>query len=136
VGGLGKGYWLAQGVVAWVVAPTLAAWIMVPDIVAVFENSPVENIVWSYIYGALWGVGALTFGLTMRFLGLSLGYAMSLGFTTTFGTLIPPIYYGDFPELITTLSGWVILSGIGVCLGGIALCGRGGRNFNAYVGPL
>ena len=119
-------YWLAQGVIAWVLAPLLAAWILVPDLVAVFENSPLANIVWSYIYGALWGIGALTFGLTMRYLGLSLGYAMSLGFCTTFGTLIPPIYYGDFSELITTLSGWVILSGIGVCLGGIALCGWAG----------
>lgn len=121
-----ESYWLAQGLIAWVLAPVLAAWITVPDLVEVFANSPLRNIVWSYIWGALWGIGALTFGLTMRYLGLSLGNAISLGFCSMFGTLIPPIYKGDFPELITTQSGWVILSGIGVCLAGIALCGWAG----------
>jgi L-rhamnose-H+ transport protein len=121
-----ESYWLAQGLIAWVLAPVLAAWIMVPDLLDVFANSPIKNIVLSYIFGVLWGIGALTFGLTMRYLGLSLGNAIALGFCTTFGTLIPPIHDGKFQELISTLSGWVILSGIGVCLGGIALCGWAG----------
>jgi len=121
-----ESYWLAQGVIAWVVAPIVAAWLMVPDLLEVFANSPAKNIWWTYIFGVLWGIGAVTFGLSMRYLGLSLGYAVSLGFCTTFGTLIPPIFRGEFPELVSTLSGLVILAGIGVCLGGISLCGWAG----------
>jgi len=121
-----ESYWIAQALVAWVVAPLVVAWITVPDLFSVFANSPGKNVLWTYIFGVLWGIGALTFGLSMRYLGLSLGYALSLGFCTTFGTLIPPIYDGKLPELVASESGRVILAGIGVCLFGIALCGWAG----------
>jgi hypothetical protein len=40
-------------------------------------------------FGALWGIGGLTFGLTMRYLGMSLGMGVALGFCAAFGTLVP-----------------------------------------------
>lgn len=87
------------------------------------------------IFGALWGLGNLTFGLSVRYLGMGLGYAVALGFCMSFGTLLPPIYTGLFGtqadaeklrSLLTTPSGHVVLLGIGVCLAGIALCGLAG----------
>jgi L-rhamnose-H+ transport protein len=79
-----------------------------------------------YLFGLLWGVGGVTFGLSMRYLGMSLGYALALGFCAAFGTIIPPVFMGRSGELITWPSGLTTLVGIVVCLLGIAVCGWAG----------
>jgi L-rhamnose-H+ transport protein len=79
------------------------------------------------VFGVLWGLGGLTFGLTMRYLGMSLGMAVALGYTAAFGTLMPPIFRGVFAsEVLGTHSGLVILGGVAVCLLGIAFAGAAG----------
>jgi L-rhamnose-H+ transport protein len=74
----------------------------------------------------LWGIGGLTFGLTLRYLGMSLGMAVSLGLCATFGTLVPPLVHGQFGQLLSTTSGCTVLAGVGVCLAGIGLIGSAG----------
>jgi L-rhamnose-H+ transport protein len=68
----------------------------------------------------MWGCGTLTFGMTMRYLGMSLGMAVALGYCTVFGTIMPPIFRGEFgSKVLGTTSGVVILLGVGVCILGI-----------------
>ena len=119
-------YWLVGGVVSWVVAPWLLAGILTHDLFAVLHETPVSTVWWAYLFGVLWGVGGLTFGLTMRYLGLSLGMAVALGYTAVFGTLIPPIFRGEFRSLLEQRSGIVILAGVGVCVLGILFAGAAG----------
>ena len=119
-------YWLVGGLFAWILAPTFVSFFAVPDLGALLSSIPLNNMIWPYIFGALWGIGGLTFGLTMRYLGLSLGMAMALGLTATFGTLVPPIYFGQFGTLISHLSGVVTLLGVAICLVGIAITGLAG----------
>jgi L-rhamnose-H+ transport protein len=119
-------YWLVGGVFAWIIAPIVASIIAVPDLAVLFDGIPIDTMVWPYIFGVLWGIGGLTFGLTMRYLGMSLGMAMALGLTATFGTLVPPVYYGQLNMLLSHLSGIVTLSGVAVCLIGIFITGRAG----------
>jgi L-rhamnose-H+ transport protein len=76
--------------------------------------------------GMLWGIGGLTFGLSMRYLGMSLGMSIALGYCSFFGTVIPPLWDGSFGALLQTTSGITILSGLLVCLAGIAVCGWAG----------
>ena len=91
------------------------------------RGAPGSSILWCYIFGALWGIGGLTFGLTVRYLGLSLGVAVALGYTAAFGTLLPPIFRGEFARMVLgTHSGVVILWGIAVCLAGIVCAGAAG----------
>ncbi|MFX1703939.1 L-rhamnose/proton symporter RhaT [Chitinophaga sp. CC14] len=86
------------------------------------------------IFGLLWGIGRLTYGLGIRYLGMSLGNSIVLGFCSAFGALVPAIYYNFYPaegkstfaELLTTSWGRVILAGIAVCLLAIYVCGRAG----------
>jgi hypothetical protein len=75
---------------------------------------------------ALWGVGGLTFGLTMRYLGMSLGMGVALGFCAAFGTLVPPIFKGQLAGIAATGSGKVILAGVAICLCGIAIAALAG----------
>jgi len=129
-------YWLMLGVFAWIVAPLVMALIVMPNFVDVFTSVPVKVLFWAYFFGLLWGIGGLTFGLSMRYLGISLGVSVALGFCAMFGTLIPPLYdqfFGVpgsdavvFTDLLTQTSGQVTLGGIAVCLLGIIICGKAG----------
>ena len=119
-------YWLLGGFFSWIIAPWIVSLIVVPDLPGLLNSVPINNLVWPYIFGVLWGIGGLTFGLTMRFLGMSLGMAMALGLTAAFGTLVPPVYFGEFGDLITHTSGLVTLGGVAVSFIGIILTGKAG----------
>ena len=120
-------YWLVGGFFSWIIAPWLLASLLTRDLRQVLSEAPTPTILWAIFFGLLWGVGGLTFGLTMRFLGLSLGMAVVLGLCAAFGTLMPPIFSGDFAsQVLGTSSGRVILAGIFVCLLGIASAGIAG----------
>lgn len=118
--------WIVGGVFSWVIAPSVVAFVAVPEPLTALANAPAASLFWAFFFGALWGVGGLTFGLSMRYLGMSLGYAVALGFCAAFGTLIPPLFDGTFMVLLTTPSGLITFGGILVCLLGIAVCGRAG----------
>src|SRR5579859_4057117 len=102
---------------------------MTSDLLGVLHEAPGRSIFWTYAFGVLWGLGGLTFGLTMRYLGMSLGMAVALGYTAAFGTLMPPIFSGQFgSEVLGTRSGLIILGGVGVCLTGIVFAGAAGMS--------
>jgi L-rhamnose-H+ transport protein len=120
-------YWLVGGFFSWIIAPWTLALLMTADLVRVLQESPSHSIFWTYLFGVLWGLGGLTFGLTMRYLGMSLGMAVALGYTAAFGTLMPPIFRGQFAtQVLGTHSGLVILGGVGICLLGIVFAGAAG----------
>ena len=120
-------YWLAGGFFSWIIAPWILATLLTKDLFAVLGAAPASALFWAFFFGLLWGVGGLTFGLTMRYLGLSLGMAVVLGLCAAFGTLMPPIFRGEFmTQVVGTSSGRVILLGIFVCLAGITAAGFAG----------
>jgi len=120
-------YWLVGGVFSWIIAPWFLGSLLTRDLLTVLSQAPAKTLFWAFFFGLLWGVGGLTFGLTMRFLGLSLGMAVALGLCAAFGTLMPPIFSGVFmTQVLGTKSGLVILFGIFVCLVGIATAGLAG----------
>ena len=118
--------WLVLGVSAWLVVPLVAALLTTRSPLALLGAADETTLGWTYFFGALWGIGGLTFGLSMRYLGISLGMAIALGFCAAFGTLIPPLYAGTFGALFKSASGLLTLAGVAVCLLGIAVCGRAG----------
>jgi L-rhamnose-H+ transport protein len=119
--------WLINGIFSWLIAPIFVAWLIAPNPPALLHAVPTGTIFWTYFFGVLWGIGGLTFGLSCRYLGLSLGYAVALGFCAFFGTIVPPIYDGTFGDISHKPSGLVLLFGLAVCLVGIAICGIAGR---------
>lgn len=120
-------YWLVGGFFSWIIAPWTLAALLTNDLTAVLAATPPRTLFWAYLFGVLWGLGGLTFGLTMRYLGMSLGMAMVLGYCAAFGTLMPPIFDGSFAShVLGTQSGQVILFGIVVCLLGIGCAGLAG----------
>ena len=124
-------YWLIQGFAAWIVAPLVLAGLLVPHLASILRGAPHSTMGYALLCGALWGVGGLTFGLAIRYLGIALGYAIALGLCTAFGTLIPPIYDGSIHAIVHETSGQIILAGVLICLisGGVnGLAGRSKEN--------
>ncbi|HTU46377.1 MAG TPA: L-rhamnose/proton symporter RhaT [Bryobacteraceae bacterium] len=120
-------YWLVGGIFSWIIAPWVVALFLTRHLLAVLSSASGGTLFWCFFFGLLWGVGGLTFGLTMRYLGLSLGMAIVMGLCAAFGTLMPPIFSGTFvSQVLDTRPGRVILLGIGVCLAGIAIAGLAG----------
>src|SRR5579875_3784353 len=120
-------YWLVGGVFSWLIAPVLLASLLTRNLMAVLGAASPSTLFWCYVFGLMWGVGGLTFGLTMRYLGLSLGMAVVMGLCAAFGTLMPPIFNGVFmSDVVGTTSGRFVLFGIFVCLVGIAVAGMAG----------
>ena len=121
-----ESYWLVGGIISWVFAPWIMGSLTVHNLLGVLRQADSATLLWTYMWGVLWGFGGLTFGLAMRYLGLSLGMAVTLGLCAVFGTVVPPLYLGTFPALVHSASGQTILMGLVVCVMGIVICGLAG----------
>jgi len=118
--------WLTGGIFSWLVTPIIGASLICPDLLDVFREASWSSLFWTYVFGVLWGVGGLTFGMSVRYLGQSLGFSIALGFCAVFGTIIPPLFLGTLLGLVQSVSGIVVFIGLGICIGGIVLCGLAG----------
>lgn len=129
-----ESYWIVGGLFSWLIAPPLAAWLTVPGFADIIRHSDGVILGLTYVMGVLWGIGGLTYGLGIRYLGMSLGNSVILGYCAVFGALIPTIYYNYFPkpgkvsfsQMLSTDGGQLVLLGVLVCLIGIIICGFAG----------
>lgn len=118
-----ESFWIVQGTFAWLVLPLIGAQLAVPEGHGLFElicMSP-KDAAMTMMYGALWGVGGLTFGLSMRYLGVALGQSIALGTCAGLGTILAPVFTGRMSELTTS-----VVIGVIVTLAGIAIIGVAG----------
>ena len=118
-----ESFWLLQGVFALLVFPLVGALLGIPQGSSLFDLWGTGGAPMSIFYGILWGVGGLTFGLSMRYLGVALGQSIALGTCAGFGTLFPAIFAG------TNLfegNGLILLLGVCITLSGIAIIGYAG----------
>ncbi|HOV70642.1 MAG TPA: L-rhamnose/proton symporter RhaT [Dysgonamonadaceae bacterium] len=120
-----ENFWLTQGIFAWLVFPLVGALISssFPDLVEIYKAN--SSAAWQSIgYGVLWGIGGLTFGLSMRYLGIAMGQSVALGTCAAFGTLIPAVMSG---MNLLSPKGLILLLAVAVTLVGIALVGYAGN---------
>jgi L-rhamnose-H+ transport protein len=121
-----ESYWISQGLFAWILIPWLFAFLTIPGghLLQLLSEAPLNAKLWAIFFGSLWGVGGLTFGLSIRYLGVALGQSIALGFCAAFGTLIPPIVAGG--DLFATRAGILTIVGVAICIAGIATIGYAG----------
>jgi L-rhamnose-H+ transport protein len=128
-------YWLVGGIFSWIVGPWLLAALLTRDLAGVLMRQSAGTLLWTWFFGAMWGLGGLTFGLTMRYLGMSLGMGVALGYCAAFGTLLPPVFKLFLPsipvdetiaQIAAATPGRITLAGVLVCLLGIAVAALAG----------
>ncbi|MDB5138513.1 MAG: sugar:proton symporter [Mucilaginibacter sp.] len=129
-----ESFWIVGGIFSWLIVPPLAAWLTIPGFAEIIKHTNGQILLLTYFFGLLWGIGGLTYGLGVRYLGVALGSSIILGLCSIFGALIPSVYYNFYPtagkDTITTLMnshwGQMVLLGIAVCVLGIIICGYAG----------
>jgi L-rhamnose-H+ transport protein len=116
-------YWLTQASFCWFLLPIIGAWFTIPDLLNVLREAPRGAMLNSFLLGAAYGIGGTAFGISIRYIGFSLTYAIAVGLSSVLGTLIPPLVRGT---LVSTLSkpgaGWIIA---GIVVGAIGIAGAG-----------
>lgn len=118
--------WLINGIASWIIMPMVIAALLLPNVGAFFASIPSAIVLKTFIFGALWGLGGLTFGMTLRYLGLSVGYGVAIGVTLVIGTLLPPLLDGTLATLVQNYKGLMALAGVVVAVMGIAITSLAG----------
>lgn len=129
-----ESYWLIGGLFSWLIVPPLAAYLTIPGFSNIINNTSSPILAATFIFGLLWGIGGLTYGLGVRYLGVSLGSSIILGLCMVFGALIPALYYNFYPvagkdtlnNMMNSRWGMTILIGLLICILGIIICARAG----------
>ncbi len=127
-------YWMIGGLMSWLIVPPIAAWLTIPGFLDIIFDSSSTILFFTFLMGLLWGVGGLSYGLGVRYLGMSLGNSVVLGFCAAFGAIVPSVYYNfvptegkvSFTDMISSTGGQIVLLGVVVCLLGIGICGKAG----------
>ena len=117
-----ESFWLVQGLFAWLLFPLLGALLAVPSGHSLFEiyaQYPKESLL-TILFGALWGIGGLTFGLSMRYLGVALGQSIALGTCSALGAILGPVFTGHAGDLTSAVIIGVVVMLIGITIVGIA----------------
>ena len=129
-----ESYWLVYAVVGLVLFPLALALATVPDLFGVISRTPVKTLLVCAGFGALWGIGGLTWGLMIRYLGVGLGLAIGCGLCSATGTLLPPVFKGEIASLLFDANGQMVtaklitLIGVAVSLAGIVFVGLAGKS--------
>jgi L-rhamnose-H+ transport protein len=129
-----ESYWIVGGLFSWLIVPPLAAFLTIPNFGQIIGQTDGSTLFYTYLFGLLWGIGGLTYGLGVRYLGVSLGSSIILGLSMVFGSLMPPIYYQFSPQegkdaigaIMGSTWGLTVLAGLIICILGTILCGKAG----------
>ncbi|MGC8744117.1 MAG: L-rhamnose/proton symporter RhaT [Verrucomicrobiia bacterium] len=123
-----ESYWMIYAITGLVIVPWLLAFGTSPNFLTVIKSAPSKEIVYCFMCGAMWGVGGLTWGLMIRYLGVGLGLAIGCGLCSAAGTIIPTMIRGEFLQLFKSTAGIVSLIGVAVSVAGIILVGKAGMS--------
>lgn len=138
-----ESYWLIGGLFSWLIVPPIAAWLTVPGFAQIIGSASFDILAITYVMGLVWGIGGLTYGLGVRYLGMSLGNSVILGFCSAFGALVPAIFYNFVPtdgkvslaHMLSNPGGQLVLLGVVMCLTGIAISGKAGMMKEKELSP-
>jgi len=136
--------WILGGLFSWIIVPPIAAWLTIPNFGEIISNTDSSILGYTFLFGILWGIGGLTYGLGVRYLGVSLGSSVILGLSMVFGSLMPAIYYffnkvegkDGIDYFFTEKAGICVMIGLLVCVIGIYLCGKAGVLKEKGLGSL
>lgn len=113
--------WAVAGIFSWVILPVSVSLMLLPHFGAFYAGISWDVLIPVFLFGCMWGIGNVNYGLTMRYLGMSLGIGVAIGITLIVGTLVPPIIHGQLTALLSTTSGAWTMAGIFTALVGIGV---------------
>jgi L-rhamnose-H+ transport protein len=119
--------WAVAGLFSWILLPIGVSLVLLPRLHSFYASINSRTLLFAALFGAMWGVGNVSYGLTMRYLGMSLGIGVAIGVTLIVGTLVPPLMHGQAAMLFSTRSGLITMSGVLVALVGVGIVSWAGH---------
>ncbi|MGC6083940.1 L-rhamnose/proton symporter RhaT [Enterobacter hormaechei] len=119
--------WSLGGMVSWIILPWTMAIYFLPDVWGYYSSFNLSTLLPVFLFGAMWGVGNINYGLTMRYLGMSMGIGIAIGITLIIGTLVTPVLNGQFGQMLSTTGGKMTLLGVFIALVGVVIVTRAGQ---------
>ncbi|RRZ95597.1 L-rhamnose/proton symporter RhaT [Erwinia sp. 198] len=118
--------WSVGGIMSWLILPWAVSAALLPNFWEFYGSFSLAQLLPVFLFGAMWGIGNINYGLTMRYLGMSMGIGIAIGVTLVVGTLMTPLLQGRFVELFSSTGGRLTLLGVLVALCGVAIVSRAG----------
>ncbi|CAI0705197.1 L-rhamnose-H(+) transport protein [Serratia quinivorans] len=113
--------WSIGGLMSWLILPWAVSYVLLPDFWRYYSSFSLSTLLPVFLFGAMWGIGNVNYGLTMRYLGMSMGIGIAIGITLVVGTLMTPLLQGRFVELFSSAGGQLTLLGVAIALGGVII---------------
>jgi L-rhamnose-H+ transport protein len=126
--------WGIAGIFSWLLLPSLVSLVLLPNFPGFYAGISPRVLLLTFLFGAMWGIGNVNYGLTMRYLGMSLGIGVAIGVTLVVGTIVPPLVHGQIGYLFASRSGRLTLAGILLALAGIAIVSWAGHQKENRIG--
>lgn len=118
--------WSLAGIFSWIILPWSISYLLLPDFLGYFSSFNASTLLTVLLFGAMWGIGNINYGLTMRYLGMSMGIGIAIGVTLIVGTLMTPLIQGRFGELLASTGGKLTLLGVVIAVIGVAIVSYAG----------
>lgn len=126
--------WAFAGVWSWIILPIGVSLLLLPHFGAFYASLP-ASLLWKVtLFGTMWGVGSVSYGLTMRYLGMSLGIGVAIGINLVVGTIVPPLMHGQYAALFLSRSGAWNMAGVVVAVIGVAVVSYAGHQKEKQLG--
>ncbi|WP_426509000.1 L-rhamnose/proton symporter RhaT [Serratia proteamaculans] len=113
--------WSIGGLMSWLILPWAVSYVLLPDFWRYYSSFSLSTLLPVFLFGAMWGIGNVNYGLTMRYLGMSMGIGIAIGITLVVGTLMTPLLQGRFVELFSSAGGQLTLLGVAIALLGVVI---------------
>jgi L-rhamnose-H+ transport protein len=113
--------WSIGGLMSWLILPWAVSYVLLPDFWRYYSSFGLSTLLPVFLFGAMWGIGNVNYGLTMRYLGMSMGIGIAIGITLVVGTLMTPLLQGRFVELFSSAGGQLTLLGVAIALLGVVI---------------
>jgi L-rhamnose-H+ transport protein len=113
--------WSIGGLMSWLILPWAVSYVLLPDFWRYYSSFSLSTLLPVFLFGAMWGIGNVNYGLTMRYLGMSMGIGIAIGITLVVGTLMTPLLQGRFVELFSSAGGQLTLLGVTIALLGVVI---------------
>jgi L-rhamnose-H+ transport protein len=113
--------WSIGGLMSWLILPWAVSYVLLPDFWRYYSSFGLSTLLPVFLFGAMWGIGNVNYGLTMRYLGMSMGIGIAIGITLVVGTLMTPLLQGRFVALFSSAGGQLTLLGVAIALLGVVI---------------
>lgn len=111
-----EAWWLVYAAVAMVAMPWIWALLTVPDLGGAVARAGGGPVMLGALFGFLWGVGGILFGLSVSYVGISLTYGIVMGLAGSIGSLVPLLQAGEHHRGVP-----YVLAGVGLMMIGVAV---------------